>query len=483
MTREKIERLIAVMSSNKIKHNKQFYSVLEHGFPDEARESFFEEVIGDIEDLLIKGVNTEFSKSIKETVRKLTELAVKSGEDGRYSISLEKLHHEKRNCMAMLKLNKEARMEFNLKDNVIQYLESAKIGMEILDNSSIVQTETEHSNMERCRVILKEIGEAVKNAIDVSSTEAAELYNKVVSNIRTWRINLARSGGLYDANSVAVLNDTLDTARSWESLCFSTGKQAKVKDIYEIPVDDLTRIIESEVTKQNVEMFLSRCEAYVRETENMRNNGVMEKIAEARSKLRYIGEREQEIVTKFRNGEIIRDDAEFELQRLRDQKEYIDYEIERLKGDSVSREDITMRREMIAKVERTIQVSYNHVKYNRLHIHELFAGMDFARLIAMINNNVSTREFEIGIEEIQRTLVTRGVIDHQGRVLVDNIKKKIATAERVNSEKLSGIKQPKAENEGSLLDQLLDKDKKQDLGLPKEQLRKSEFNVQLDDIL
>ena len=56
---------------------------------------------------------------------------------------------------------------------------------------------------------------------------------------------------------------------------------------------------------------------------------------------------------------------------------------------------------------------------------------------------------------MQRTLVTRGVIDQQGRVLFDNIKKKLAAVDQMNAQQLDRLTPQKEEEEGSLLDQLL----------------------------
>ena len=42
MTNEKIEKMLSVMISNKIKYNKQFEETLNHGFSNEEKEEFFE---------------------------------------------------------------------------------------------------------------------------------------------------------------------------------------------------------------------------------------------------------------------------------------------------------------------------------------------------------------------------------------------------------------------------------------------------------
>ena len=488
MTHEKIERIIMTMMYNKIKYNKQFDVILERGFSDEAKESFFEEVVSDLETLLEKGVNSEFTKSMKDTVRALTDIAVKAGEEGRRAMPLEKLRAEKRSCLVATKMPKEPHLDFDLRYNVKQYLESTKTGMDVLKNPNITQTDSERNNMKNCRRLLDQIGEAVEKTVDVSSIAAAEKYNEIVAKLRSWRINLARSGGLYDAGSVGVLREILNAATAWEALCVSGGKQAKVSDVYEIPTDDLTRTVESEIMRQNIEIFLNRCEVYAQETAHLRNQGEMEKISQLRTRLRDIGAKEQQIVSDFRNGELSREDAEFELRRLRDDKEFLEYEIKRITPDQVDRAEITLRREMISKIERPIKTSYNHVKHNRLHIHALFEGMDFARLVGMINNNVSAAEFEAGIEEMQKTLVTRGVIDQQGQVLFDNIKKKLAAVDQLNSQRLDRVAPQKEEEEGSLLDQLLgaNDNKSTESLFPNNQTKNTQEarnSIRFDDIL
>ena len=48
MNRANIEHLISIMKENKIKFSREFNNILEHGFTDEARESFFKETVQDL---------------------------------------------------------------------------------------------------------------------------------------------------------------------------------------------------------------------------------------------------------------------------------------------------------------------------------------------------------------------------------------------------------------------------------------------------
>ena len=61
------------------------------------------------------------------------------------------------------------------------------------------------------------------------------------------------------------------------------------------------------------------------------------------------------------------------------------------------------------------------------------------------------------------------MIDQQGQVLVENIKRKIAAVDRMNEAQLSSLS-PQKEEQGSLLDQLLgaDSNKNTETLLPKD---------------
>lgn len=456
MNRETIERLTSAMGANKIKYNKQFSTVLQRGFADEARASLFEEIVEDIDKLIRHGVNSDFTKDMKKATEKLTDIAVKLGEDNRRSLTFERLLLEKRECLANVKTSREFKPEYDMCGNVRDYLEAAKEGMHILQEPSNMQTGAETANMKLCKKLIEEIVASLDGIVDVSGMKAADYYNDVVTKIRTWRVKLARSGGLYDASSVELLRDIQRTVQAWSSLCTPSLRHAKIQDLYEIPVDDLTQAIESISIKQNIEMFLNRCEIYAKETATMRDNGASEKLKESRARLADIERNKQDIVSRFKSGALSRDDAEYDLQNLKDQEDYIKYDMERIKADVVSREEIARRRDMIRKIERPVRSCYNIVKNNRLHVYVLFSGVDFARLVGMVNNNVSSGEFAVGIEELQHTLVTKGLITSSGDLNMQKIEEQLALADQLNADQMAEIapKQEEAQ-EGSLLDMML----------------------------
>ena len=458
MNHQTIERLSEIMTANKIKFNKQFTSVLEHGFTDEARETFFEETIDDLDMLLRHGVNSEFNKSMKEAITALTDLAVKAGEEAKRSSSLERLRFDKRSYMSAIKLTKEFQPAFDLRGNLREYVETTKQGITVFGENDRMRTAAESENMRLCQDLLDEILDITDNVTDITGTKAVECYNTVILKIRDWRVKIARSGGLYDSFSVSILKDVVRIMREWSKLCVSTlFHRAKIQDVYGIPTDDLTYAIESVGIHQNIEMFLNHCDAYAQETSNMRNDMVSERVIDLNAQIRGIGDKEKEVVRKFKEKQLHREEAEYALQKLKEQKESMQFEIDRLKITQISYEQIKARREMILKIETPIRQSFAMVKNNRLHIYTLFSGIDFARLVGMINNNVSTQDFTRGIQEMQKVLVARGIIDDQGRLQTENIRQQLALVDQVReqSSMLDDALVANKEESGSLLDALL----------------------------
>lgn len=459
MSRETVERLTAAMNANKIKYNKEFATALQRGFPDEARAALFEEITGDMDTLIRRGVNSDFSKDMKKTLEHLSDIAVKLGEENRRSLTYERLRVEKRECLANMKPGREHRPTFNMCDNVRDYLESAKEGMRIMQAAGDAQTGVEVTNMKTCRKIIDEIIASLDGVIDITSMNAAEHYNNVVAGIRSWRIKLARSNGLYDATSVEMLRGIQRTVRQWSGLCSPSLRHAKPQDCYEIPVDDLEQTIQSVSIRQNVEMFLNRCEIYAQETANMRDNGSTEKLRECRARLGDIERRKQDIVARFKSGALSREDAEFDLQDLKDQEDYIKYDMERLKADVVSREEVTRRRELIRKIERPIRRLYNMVKNNRLHVYAMFADVDCSKLVSIINNNASSNEVAEGIAQLQETMVKSGIMNTNGDLNIRKIEERLAEVDRMNDElREANLPTEEVKEEGSLLDALLSLD-------------------------
>ena len=180
-------------------------------------------------------------------------------------------------------------------------------------------------------------------------------------------------------------------------------------------------------------------------------------VIDLNAQIRGIGDKEKEVVRQFKEKQIHRDEAEYALQKLKENRESMQFEIERLKITQISYEQIKARREMILKIETPIRQSFAMVKNNRLHIYTLFSGIDFARLVGMINNNVSTQDFAEGIQEMQRVLVSRGIIDNQGKIQTENIRQQLALIDEFqaqNSVLDTALTQEKEET-GSLLDAFL----------------------------
>jgi ribosome-associated translation inhibitor RaiA len=364
---------------------------------------------------------------------------------------MEKLRTEKEKYLTALKAPREVTMNFDLRQNAKQYIQSTRDGMEVLKDSSAAQNVQEKAHMKSCMQLLNDTEAAVDRAIDVTSPAAANKYNELILNLNTWRTNLAKSGGLYNLATVAGLRAVADAAEGWSSLVVAGKKTVKEGEFYEVPEDSLTQVVQSEAIRQNVQSFLSRCDAYYQETKDINNDQVKADMKAQRERLKDCQKQKMDIVAQFKNGEISRSEAEFELQEIKFAEEDANFELKRLEDNRVSFEAITARKTMIVRLEHPIKSCYNMVKNNRLHIHALFNGMDFSRLISIVNNNCTPEEFNAGVEEMQRSLLTRGYINQQGELQMNNIQERLSQVDNM----LNDNKQTEKQEQTSLLDALL----------------------------
>jgi hypothetical protein len=423
MSQAKIDRAVEIMRANKILFHKNFSKIFGIGFNDDALEYLCNDILEEIDKILVAGVNHGFSVNMKKTLLELTTIAQKTCSDGFVKIKIDGLYNKKNSCLNSLVLPPDDGED--LREKVKAYIATSREGMEVLKNDSFNRSRAEIGYETSCEKLLDDIAKTADMVIDFSSPEAAEKYNTIITKLRAWRTSVARSGGFYDANALSPLRDVLKEAKAWCALCRTPHKRADEQDIFPIPEDDLTRVIESEITRQSVEMFFRRCDDYVYAVYEMSNTGVAERVREVRASIADAKSELQKIENDRNRSRITQNDYEYYSKRIQNDIDMMEFDLSRIQLDDVSRMELQRRREMISRIEQPIRTSYNHVKSNRIHIHSLFSSMDFSRIIALLNNNLGASEMEEGIADIQNTLVARGFIDRQGNVLLDNIRFKL----------------------------------------------------------
>ena len=227
------------------------------------------------------------------------------------------------------------------------------------------------------------------------------------------------------SNTVTPWRDVLAETKKWCALCRTPAKRVDASEIFPIPEDDLTYVINSETTRQSILMFLGRCDDYVYAVYEMSQTGVAETVRSIRAGLAEMRAEQQKLENDRNRGRVSQADYDYYSQRIQADIDRMEFDLSRVQLDEFSRRELQLRREMISRIEQPIRSSYNHVKNNRIHVHNLFSGMDFSRVIALLNNNLNAREMEDGIADIQNTLVARGFIDRQGNILLENIKRQL----------------------------------------------------------
>ncbi len=426
MSQAKVERAVEIMNANKLHFHKNFPKIYGIGHNDDAMENLCTDILNEIEKILIAGVNYGFSANMKKSLLELTTIAQKTCSDGFVKVRIDGLYTKKNACLAALSLPSSTGAP-DLRENLKAYVASSRAGMDVLKNDSFNRSRAELGYETSCEKLLEDIKRTADTVIDFSGAEAVEKYNNIITKLRTWRTSVARSGGFYDANTLSPLREILRETRAWSDLCRTPAKKADEQDILPLPDDDLTRVIESETTRQSVEMFFRRCDDYVYAVYEMSNTGVADKVRELRASIADARGELQKVENDRNRGRISQSDYEYYNKRIQNDIDMMEFDLSRIQLDDYSRNELQLRREMISRIEQPIRSSYNHVKSNRIHVHSLFSGMDFSRIIALLNNNLNANEMEAGIADIQNTLVARGFIDRQGNVLLENIRFKLGS--------------------------------------------------------
>jgi hypothetical protein len=194
-----------------------------------------------------------------------------------------------------------------------------------------------------------------------------------------------------------------------------------------LPEDDLKKFVESEKTYQNVKMFLGRCDDYVYSVcEKSKDEEVRAAVRRYREKLADTERALQKLAIDKREGRIGEAEYEDAYFEISNEAKNIRLQLGRVKLDAAIKGEMDFRRELISRIEQPIRSSYRHVKHNRLHVHMLFANMNFTRIVAVLNNNIFNKnEMNDAIDDIHNALVTRGIIDYNGNLLMSNIKEKL----------------------------------------------------------
>lgn len=454
MTEEqiRISRLTRVMRENRLKFNKRFERVVDHGFSDVASESFFGEVVDDIERILGYGINNGISGSVKKTVSALTVLAVKSGEDDLSVAKLEKLRGKRRVVLNALRMEGKERTNVHLIKNLDGYIDSTLEGMKYLKELNPRSDLAALTNVRKCKALLEETKQLLGGVIDRCSENALISYNTALSALHESRRQLARSNGFYDSRLIERLSTVRDTVKGWSKQYLAVKGKPKEK-VYQLPFDDMDRLLKSRELVADIGLFLRDCDRFSEKITKRYDNPTREAVKKLQARLDEIGAKEQAVVASYRNGEITAEQAEEALEPLTQERETVEFEMERLEDQWAPSAEIARMRKLLLCVERPIRRTYNYIQENPLQIYAVFSELPFGEIIAALNNNLSEQEFEEAVHHLMELLIARGVMEDARAKELETLERGLAAAEQVKS----GVQKPR-EKTTSRLDTLLNRE-------------------------
>lgn len=351
----------------------------------------------------------------------------------------------------------------NIKSNISKYIESTKVGMDVLKRPTQDLSTEERKLVKECYTKLDEISETVQVALDVQSPEAGEKYNTLIEKLHDLRGNIARSGGHYNHKTVSRLQDMVDLAKEWSELPPYAPKLfdkflKKAPVLYELPENDiLTYVVDGESIRQDIELFFRHCDSLAQKATAAVDQTLIDEVQSLRAQMKEKEQKEQDVLAQFKNGEIDRAEAEDRLNVIADEKETLQFELDRRADMYSTNERVKLLRQLILKVEKPIRQIYSRVKDNRIHVYSIFNGVEFSDFLGMLNDTVGAEEFEMGVNKLMEALLSNDAITAQGQANMESIEKKLKRVDELFSAKTEiGIGKNKEQT--SRLDALLKQD-------------------------
>lgn len=424
LDKARLDRAVEIMRANKLSFDPDFGKILSVGVINDECYRLFKNMLAEIEAILLVGVNYNFNGKMKTCIKTLTKLASQTC----YKDDVYYFYDKKDAALAKLSMP-EIEEAHNLRKIIKAYAEDTKSGMDFLrgEKSGGADDAACAANERLCLATLDGIVKTVNGVVDFRSKKAVEIYEEIVDRMHKWRSGIAKSSGFFDYKTVNALKDIADLAKEWAMLSTAEKVRPVSAEQRSVPLDDLTNIVESENTYQDVKMFLGRCDDYVYSVcEKSKDEEVRAAVRAYREKLSGAERALQKLAIDKREGRIGEAEYEDAYFEISNEAKNIRLQLGRVKLDAAIKGEMDFRRELISRIEQPIRSSYRHVKHNRLHVHMLFANIDFARIVAVLNNNVfDPNEMNDAIDDIHNALVTRGIIDYNGNLLMSNIKEKL----------------------------------------------------------
>lgn len=307
-----IKSVVECLNENKINFPKEFLTIERDGCIGEY-ESLMKSNLEAIETSVKFGVNNGFSGDLKTNISDLIKITVKLTKEKK-SKKLDKYCKESSKIIKETeKIMKNKELQPTMVKEVLKYVEAYERGMIVLlgmpvaeDRKHILKVGLDKLNA--LKSVLKEVA-------DESTPAALEYAKNIVGELNEWADIVADK--MHSESSLDYLENAIKQAEEWKKLHKAVkkglfGKSNKVKDLKDIEFmeDNLTMIARSQGIIRDINIFSENLSEYRKtleaETWNIENDTKLleEKVKEKEE----LEKKKNDLVVKFKNGEISKDD-------------------------------------------------------------------------------------------------------------------------------------------------------------------------------
>ncbi len=330
-----LKLIIDCLNENGVNYPKEFATIERDGWISDF-DSLMKGNLKEIERFVKFGVNNGFNGDLKNDISDLIKLTVKVTKEKKGK-KLSKFEKESIKIIKDIEKNmKNKDLQPAMVKEVLKYVDGyikgmeAMLGMNVAEDRKSVLTK----GLEKLATLKVVLGEVA----DESTTTALDLAKSVIGELNEWADIVASK--MHSESTLAILDRAIGYAEDWKKLhkAVSTGflkKSNKVKDIKEIEFmeDDLTMIAKSQDIIRDINIFSDNLKEYrkIAEEEIWNSEQDQKSLAEKNAEKEELLKKKNDLVVKFKNGEISKDELYNECILIDEDIEDLNEDIEDIK--------------------------------------------------------------------------------------------------------------------------------------------------------
>lgn len=393
----KLDRICKTLRANGVPFDEAFAELDARGYASDACQALSERIVEDIEQLVIRAVNTGFGAKENGAVGELIRLALKLGER-KAAQKLVKYTEQRERILAGVPQEEKKEEKMDIREETRKFIDVTRKGTKAVMRLNIGDRLAELFG-ESCE-LLDKIEQAVNAAWDDSTKNAADLAGQVTDGIVAYQKKLAYY--TCDEDAVESLRQALARAEEWSRLNEAPQRKKDIADEKYIDAKvgftdpyGIGTIHEGLKYVDKIQIFRDTLRRFEEDTEKLCGTKQLEKErAKLRARQEQIDGELNELVVKYANGEMSAEESDEQSVDLEEERADLDAELSDLRGEIEDRNSLRRLREKSSKEFGRLSNKILAYENDPAMLSMLAENIDFAELCGALLGRMSSAEMK-----------------------------------------------------------------------------------------